>query len=169
MQTNYSTQNSNSIQSLKLAYLILVAVVLEVNAMSQTCAPDSMARLSKYSPITHSTSSKVFCDLSKTTSIGTHITNMLNAWDIIYPDHVLKLQFCQNEKNIADDFQIKYNVPYLWVGRYHGKCHCALLFFQTNRILLSNNWFVRGTQTYYTFPESYKWAFTNAYYIWKVK
>ena len=154
---------------MKTACLFLVVIIFAINTMAQNCAPVAMSMLSQYKPVVHSTSVERFRELANTSAHGTAVTNIIKAWNREYPEHPLQLQFCRSSRSLIKDFRIQYNVPYLWAGLYNGKGHCVLLIFKPDCVLCATMNIVNGIPIYHTERQSYKWAITNTYYIWKVK
>ena len=156
---------------MKIIWIFIVAALAVTGVMAQTCVPDTMARLSEYSPITNSMSAGTFAKLLRT-SDGTYFPTVEPVWNKKYPSHPIVRMFSRLDGKafIDDKVPIEYNtVPYLWIGHHKQGDHCALLFFQTNGIILSHSQFYPGTTNYYTEKYSYDWMFTNSYCIWKVK
>jgi hypothetical protein len=153
-----------------LITLCLLLVSCKTEDQGQ-CVPDTMARLSQLSPITHSTSAKRFAKLLKTTSSGTLLTDIDVAWDSTYTNHLLiPILAQQGDHMYADpDYQIQFGIPYLWVGKHEQGNHCALLYIGPNKIILSHSQFVPGTTNYFVEERPPSWLFTNTYRLWYVK
>ena len=147
-------------------FFSFVVCFLVVGCQKQTCAPDTLERLSKMPPIDHPTSSAQFAKLLHTTSSGTWDNEIEKVWNQLYPDHHLSLVIQKTDNTLygASGIRVDYNEPNLWTGQYEGKGHCCLIYICPDDVVLSHSQFVPGTTNYYTERKPLVWMVTNSWY-----
>ena len=142
----------------------------------QTCAPDTLARLSNMYPITNATSSDSFAKLMGTDSEGTPVESMVKVWNRLYPDHPLvkALDLTSVPPTMNPELKINFETPNVWVGKYvcgkQTNDHCTLMYWlDENRICLSHSQYYPGTTNFYRETNSVSWMMHNTYVVYVVK